>query len=109
LERKNETLIEENSKLSRRMLRLIGIEEKFLAINTEKKEYHNKELVRENKAKCLEIESLNNSLNFLKSNIQKMQEKLTSEKTNTNKMVLETTTLSNQLKNRGREVSGLEV
>lgn len=95
-------------------MRLIGIEEKFLAINTEKKEYqetfdHNKELVRENKAKGLEIESLNNSLNFLKSNIQKMQEKLTSEKTNTNKMVLETTTLSNKLKNRGREVSELEV
>lgn len=95
-------------------MRLSGIEEKFLTINTEKKDFQgtfnqNKDLVRENKAKLLEIESLNNSLNFLKANITKMQEKLTSEKTHSNKMVLELATASNKLKNREREVSELKV
>lgn len=114
LEGKNETLVAENSTLNRKVLRLSGIEEKFLSINTEKKEFqdtfdHNKELVRENKAKLLEIESLNNSLNFLKANITKIQEKLTSEKTNSNKMVLELATASNKVKNRDRELSELRV
>lgn len=62
LNKKNEKLIEDNSRLARKLNRLTGIEEKFMQISAEKKTFDefsmkNKELQRENKAKCLEIDS----------------------------------------------------
>ena len=62
LHKKNEKLIEENAKQSRKLSRLSGIEERFISMNSEKKGFDditlkNKELARENKQKSLEIDS----------------------------------------------------
>lgn len=114
LQKKNEKLIEENSKVTRKLSRLSGIEEKFMSMNSEKKTFEEvnmkmKEQARENKQKTLEIDSLNNSLRLLKNNLTKMQEQLRGEKTKVNKMVLENATLSNKLKSKERETSELNI
>lgn len=114
INKKNESLIEENSKLSRKLQRLSGIEEKFMQISAERKTFDdfqlkNKELIRENKQKYMEIDSLNNSIKLLKNNLTKLQENLRSEKCKGNKLVLETATLSNKLKSKERESSELSI